>query len=121
VRSNYAESTNAIDITTALFSTRVAWRECDLSGTGSATLTFDYEFSGFFGSGDVLIYDGSDWNPVESYSLGGNSSGSEEIDISAYLDSQSRVGFMVSGGFAVMGFDNVQVEYGDSCGGAIIP
>ena len=62
-------------------------RQVDLSGSTTATLTYDFELVNHWDAGFVVeIRDGdSGWTQVKSYSASGSRSGSESIDIAANL------------------------------------
>ncbi len=92
------------------------WRSADLSGMGTAILSFDWETSQL-DEGEhisVLVSDGS--NPFETLgTLTGTQTGSASFDISSFISSQTTIRFENLGanwsyGEAVY-IDNVKIEY----------
>jgi cold shock CspA family protein len=97
---------------------RGAFREVDLSGANSATLTFSFrrEYDGD-GNGSMMVRastDGWSWSTLRSYQLDTEDSGnvSQSIDLSAYAGSALKIGFFGNGEFdGYFYVDNVQVAF----------
>jgi hypothetical protein len=102
-----------------------ASRQVDLSGTTSATLTFDYirqHGGGTNGVVSVDVYDGKVWTTVEKFSIDATdaSAQSVKIDISAYANANTQVRFIVTGSDAMgrLHVDNIEVTASGIGGGA---
>ncbi len=100
------------------------YREADLSGATSATLTLDFDNQ--LMSGDVVRLEissngGSSWNFLKDYVDGGPASGNDSFDITSFIASNTQIRFTQIGasGDAPIFFDNVQIEYttGSGTGG----
>jgi hypothetical protein len=106
---------------------RGVYREADLSGASSATLTFSYRRDEiqWWSDGSVSIQvsgdGGSNWTTLATYNLTSDDSGqvSQSFDISSYIASNTRVRFYGSGTDTESYFraDNVQIEYTSGGGG----
>ncbi len=91
-------------------------RVANLSGATSATLSFDY--NNIQGNGSKYFVeistDNSSWTTLYQYNFIGSGSGSESVDISAYIDSTTYVRFVQtqSGNNADnIFFDNIEIDY----------
>ena len=96
-----------------------AQRIANLSNATAATLTYDYSESGLDNANDFVAVsistDGSSWTEVARHH-GGDAitSGSETIDITAYISSTTYVRMLSSsslGGSDIVFFDNVDINY----------
>jgi MSHA biogenesis protein MshQ len=93
-------------------------READLSGYGSATLSFDYRETGNWeASDDFEIYvsgdGGANWNLIQTFSNDqGATFQSLSIDITAYISYNTRIAFVekANNGSEIFYLDNVQIE-----------
>ncbi|MCP5417619.1 MAG: DUF4347 domain-containing protein [Chromatiaceae bacterium] len=75
-----------------------AWRQADLSGSTEATLSFDWGVIDFEGDDIATVEvstDGTTWHTLDSLTGTGDSSSlsSVQYDISAYIDSDTRIKF----------------------------
>ena len=89
-------------------------RSADLSGTTSATLTFDWETSNLFGQ-DLLVRissDGSNFTTIGTFN--GSSSGTFTADITSYISSTTTVLFTGNNNWDTNDYawiDNIEIEY----------
>ncbi len=90
-----------------------AWREANLSGAGSATLSFDWAAASLGASDSITVEistdGGNNWDVIDNF---GSDSALQSIsyDISAYIDSNTRIKFestILNGEFFV---DNVRIN-----------
>ncbi len=102
-----------------------ASRQVDLSGTTSATLTFDYirqHGGGTNGVVSVDVYDGKVWTTVEKFSINATDASAQtaKIDISGYANANTQIRFLVSESDAMgrLHVDNIEVTAGGIGGGA---
>jgi len=93
------------------------YREADLSGYTSATLSFDYSESGW-DSHDTLevrvsANGGADWTTIQTFNNDQGAGGTFSQDITAYIAGNFRLAFVVTsanGGDDEFYIDNVQIE-----------
>ncbi|MEA3207025.1 MAG: hypothetical protein QOE70_82 [Chthoniobacter sp.] len=100
------------------------YREVDLSGATSATLSYLFDASSFGQSTALQIQvsgnGGSSYTTLKTYASGA-SSGTESFDITPYISANTRIRFSVSSGnnkFNVFTADNIQIAYSALGGGA---
>jgi hypothetical protein len=94
-------------------------READLSGAGSATLTFDYRRNGLDDSADVVFIQvsgdgGNSWTTLEEFNGPGNDTAylATSHDISGFIAPNTRIRFISSSSLGKQDdvfFDNVQI------------
>ncbi|HSR44476.1 MAG TPA: immunoglobulin-like domain-containing protein [Acidimicrobiia bacterium] len=98
---------------------RSVFRQADLSGATSATLTFSYEQNNTFGTDPVVVLEvsgngGGSWSALQSYTVNIdiNSPVSQSFDISAYAAADTQIRFrntIASSGHDFY-LDDVQIE-----------
>ena len=97
------------------------WRQADLTGATSATLSFNYRREGLEAGDDFVIYalntEGSIWVQIGTILGGTNESSylSWSTDISAYIDNDTAIRFdsadFASNSIDRIFIDNVKIEY----------
>ena len=105
------------------FSDRGVYREADLSGVTSATLSFVYRRGRSQGSQTVVLSvsknGGSSWTDLQSYFINSSNTSavSASFDISAYAASNTQIRFLASGSNAVIGMyiDDINIRYQPTC------
>ncbi|MGY8873202.1 MAG: DUF6701 domain-containing protein, partial [Pseudomonadales bacterium] len=129
VRSDLCSSGNCLRLgvpsgSSALtFSNRGVYREADLSGATSATLSFVYRRGANQGNQTVVLSvsnnGGSSWTNLQSYYIdrSNTSAVSASFDISAYASSNTQIRFLASGNRAVIGMyiDDINIRYQPTC------
>lgn len=105
------------------YSNRGVYREADLSGATSATLTYVYRRGRNSGSQTVVLSvsndGGNSWTELESYFINSTNTSavSASFDITDYASSNTQIRFLASGTDAVIGMyiDNLTITYQPSC------
>jgi MSHA biogenesis protein MshQ len=100
---------------------RGAWREADLSGATSATLSFDYRRNALDGYWDYVAIEvssdgGANWTELDRFRGPDNDSSYQSVsyDISSYIASETRIRLISSsflGSNDRVYFDNIQIAY----------
>ena len=103
------------------YSNKGVYREVNLNGVSSATLSFVYRRGRNAGSQTVIlsVYDGSEWKNLRSYFMNSTNTSpvTDSIDISDYAASNTRIRFLASGTDAVIGMyiDDINISYQPTC------
>ena len=105
------------------YSNRGVYRQADLSGASSATLSFVYRRGVAQGSQTIVLSissdGGSSWNDLNSYFFNSSITTpvTESINISAFTAADTRIRFLATGNNAVIGFyiDNLNINYQPTC------
>ncbi|WP_028471375.1 DUF6701 domain-containing protein [Neptunomonas japonica] len=105
------------------FSDLGVYREADLSGATSATLSFVYRRGVNQGNQTVVLSvsnnGGSSWTNLQSYYIDRSNTSvvSASFDISAYASSNTKIRFLASGNRAVVGMyiDDINIRYQPAC------
>lgn len=123
---NGTNFSNALNLRTAGVTNKYVYREADLSGAANATLKYNWKTGNNLGSpaGVIGVYasgdGGSNWTLVKTHSgLPGFGNGSESIDISSYIASNTQIRFRLNTTSAFndfLGFDDIEIEYSASSG-----
>ena len=100
-------------------------READLSGTTTATLTFDYQRDVVEPEGSVTLQvsgnGGGSWTSLKTYNLTANDPVpvEESFDITAYIAANTQIRFLSNGGEddQFIYFDDVQISIDGASGG----
>ena len=102
------------------------YREADLSGATTATLTFDVDNQNLSNNDTVRVEvsgnGGGTWTTLKDYTSANQGTASENFDISAYIasDTQVRI-FVIDGGSnKTIKFDNIQIEYNNGVSNAAV-
>ena len=99
------------------YSNKGVYRELDLTGATSATLSFVYRRAHSRGNQTVVlsVYDGTDWIDLDSYRINTHNTSpiSASFDISDYAASNTRVRFLATGNNAIIGMyiDDIEIKY----------
>jgi hypothetical protein len=106
------------------------YRQADLGGATSATLSFDYDNNLFLGVGGSVLLEvsangGASYTTLTTFTPGSNSgTGSYSADISAFIAGDTRVRFSITG-ISVptqsVRVDNLQIAYGVPQNGGSTP
>lgn len=129
VRSDLCSSGNCLRLgvpsgsSAQTYSDRGVYREADLSGATSATLSFVYRRGVNQGNQTVVLSvsnnGGSSWTNLQSYYIdrSNTSAVSASFDISAYASSNTQIRFLASGNRAVIGMyiDDISIRYQPVC------
>ena len=105
------------------YSNRGVFREADLSGATSATLSFAYRRGVNQGSQTIVLSisnnGGSSWTNLQSYVVNSTNTSTvnASFDISAYATNETQIRFLASGNNAVAGMyiDDINIAYQPTC------
>jgi hypothetical protein len=105
------------------WSNRGVYREADLSGATSATLSFNYRSGRNSGSESVALAvsddGGSSWTTLQTYSITSTNftANPESFDISAFANADFRLRFLSSGNNAQIGMyiDDLRIDFQPTC------
>jgi len=102
------------------YDNRGVYREANLTGATSATLTFDYN-----GEGKQTVVlsisdnGGSSWDELKTYEINANRTlaGTDSFDISAYTTNNMQIRFVASGKKQATGMyiDDIDISYQPNC------
>ena len=102
------------------YDNRGVYREANLTGATSATLTFDYN-----GEGKQTVVlsisdnGGSSWDELKTYEINANRTlaGTDSFDISAYTSNNMQIRFVASGKKQATGMyiDDIDISYQPNC------
>ena len=93
------------------------YRELDLTGATSATLSFVYRRAHSRGDQTVVlsVYDGTNWIDLDSYRINTHNTSpiSASFDISDYAASNTQIRFLATGNNAIIGMyiDDIEIKY----------
>ncbi len=93
------------------------YRELDLTGATSATLSFVYRRAHSRGNQTVVlsVYDGTNWIDLDSYRINTHNTSpiSASFDISDYAASNTQIRFLATGNNAIIGMyiDDIEIKY----------
>ena len=121
---NFTVTSNRVRVDTNKGPNGYLYREADLTGATTATLSLDVSNTNIGGDDRVLLQvsgnGGGSWTTLKTYSNSNNGNYTDSFDISSYIaaDTQIRLYIAQDDAGDYIFFDNIQIEY-DSFGGDV--